>query len=163
MALPQRHPAQQPDIRPAGLLDVPKIHTLLTLYADQGLLLPRQESDVYAALREFYVATEPGSSTLTACAALQIYSSELAEIRSLAVAARYQKQGIGRHMVEKIEHQARQIGLVKIIALTYEVQFFQRAGYRVVAMSKLPEKIWGACINCHKFRNCDEIAVLKYL
>ena len=49
------------------------------------------------------------------------------------------------------------------MALTYVVQFFEKLGFNVVEMSELPEKVWGACINCHKFQNCDEIAVLKFL
>ena len=49
------------------------------------------------------------------------------------------------------------------MALTYEVRFFNKNGYDVVEMNVLPEKVWGACINCHKFRNCDEIAVLKQI
>ena len=148
-------------IRPAGLDDVEGIYALLKFYSDNGVLLPRSEFDILSAMRDFYVAEVNGE--IVACATLLIYTSELGEIRSLAVSKGYMKQGLGIKLIEKLEDDARTIGLSKLMALTYEVGFFEKYGYRVVEMSELPEKVWGACINCPKFLNCDEIAVLKYL
>ena len=88
---------------------------------------------------------------------------QLGEVRSLAVEAEFAGNGLGRRVVSAIETNAHQLGLTKLMALTYEVRFFNKAGFDIVEMSVLPEKVWGACINCHKFRNCDEIAVLKQL
>ena len=30
-------------------------------------------------------------------------------------------------------------------------------------VAALPEKVWGVCVKCYKFNNCDEIAVLREL
>lgn len=98
-----------------------------------------------------------------ACCALQIFTRNLGEIRSLAVVPEYTGFGFGKKLVQQIEDEALRIGLTKLMALTYEVRFFNKNGYDVVEMNVLPEKVWGACINCHKFRNCDEIAVLKQI
>ena len=157
--------ASKPELvlRPAGLLDVPGIFSLLKMYSDNAVLLPRNESDIYGALREFFVVHDISSNKLAACSALQIFTKDLGEVRSLAVAPDYLRQGLGRQMVNAIEAEAREIGLTKLMALTYEVEFFRSIGYSEVDMQELPEKVWGACINCHKFLNCDEIAVLKYL
>ena len=146
-------------IQQAKLEDVTGIHRLLKSYSDQGILLPRPESDIYHSLREFVVIKD-GANVL-ACGALQIYTHQLGEVRSLAVDPVCKGGGLGRRIVAEIERCAIEIGLTKLMALTYEVQFFDRVGYHVVEMNVLPEKVWGACINCHKFRNCDEIAVLK--
>lgn len=158
-------PAEAPDtdlpIVPAGLDDVPGIYRLLKHYSDRGILLPRPESDIYQSLREFQVVI--GDDGVIACCALQIFTRSLGEVRSLAVSPRFAGFGVGRRLVSQIEQQSSEIGLTKLMALTYEVKFFNKLGYDVVEMNVLPEKVWGACINCHKFRNCDEIAVLKTL
>lgn len=148
-------------IRAATLDDVPGIHRLLTYYSDRGVLLPRSESDIFSSLRDFYVVEDQGK--VVACAALLIYTSELAEVRSLAVDPDYQHLGLGNRIVKQLESDAEKLGLSKLMALTYVVEFFQRLQFNVVEMGELPEKVWGACINCHKFQNCDEIAVLKFL
>lgn len=148
-------------IRRAHLQDVPGIYSLLKHYSDRDLLLPRPQSDIYSSLRDFYVVADGGE--IIACAALLIYTKELGEVRSLAVHPKYLKLGLGNRMVQRLEQDANQIGLVKLMALTYVVDFFKQLNFEVVEMSELPEKVWGACINCHKFQNCDEIAVLKYI
>ena len=152
---------QNPVLRTATLNDVPAIHRLLAVYSELGVLLPRPESDIFNSLRDFYVIEAEGE--IVACAALLIYTSELGEVRSLAVDPEYHKKGLGNRLVNQIETDARALGLSKLMALTYVVDFFQRLQFHVVDMSELPEKVWGACINCHKFQNCDEIAVLKFL
>jgi len=148
-------------LRPAVLDDVRSIYQILKFYSDRGLLLPRPESDIYQSIREFVVVEY--ENQIIACCALQIFTRQLGEVRSLAVMPDYAGFGIGSELVKRIEHEANKIGLTRLMALTYEVKFFSRMGYEVVEMSVLPEKVWGACINCHKFRNCDEIAVLKQL
>ncbi|MCY3770037.1 MAG: N-acetyltransferase [Gammaproteobacteria bacterium] len=148
-------------IRPARLDDVGGIFRLLQFYSDRGILLPRPESDIYHSLRDFYVIH--AQDRIIACAALLIYTKELGEVRSLAVDPEYQNLGLGYQLVNQLEKDARGIGLTKLMALTYVVDFFEKLGFRVVEMNQLPEKVWGACINCPKFQRCDEIAVLKYL
>ena len=122
---------------------------------------PRSESDIYNSLRDFYVVAK--DSRVVACAALLIYTRELGEVRSLAVDPDFMKMGLGLQLVQRLESDAKVIGLTKLMALTYVVEFFEKLGFSVVEMSELPEKVWGACINCHKFQNCDEIAVLKFI
>jgi amino-acid N-acetyltransferase len=148
-------------VRRARLEDVPGIYRLLEHYSELGELLPRPRDDLYHNLREFLVVEHEGE--IVACGALQIFTRELGEVRSLAVSTRHLKHGLGARMVARIEEEARSIGLTRLMALTYVVDFFLRQGFRVVEMQQLPEKVWGVCINCHKFQNCDEIAVLKHI
>jgi amino-acid N-acetyltransferase len=154
-------PLPELPIQTATLDDVAGIHKLLKHFSDRGILLPRPESDIYHSLREFQVVKL--GEKIIACCALQIFTRNLGEVRSLAVAPEYSGFGLGKRLVFSTEQEALRIGLGKLMALTYEVQFFNRLGFDVVEMNVLPEKVWGACINCHKFRNCDEIAVLKIL
>ena len=149
------------EIRRAQLADIAGIHALLKPFSDGEVLLPRSESDLYNSVREFLVIENHGE--VIACSALQIFTRQLGEVRSLAVAPRYGGLGLGRQLVCRIERDAVEMGLSRLMALTYETGFFHKLGFRTVEMNELPEKVWGVCINCPKFRNCDEIAVLKNL
>jgi amino-acid N-acetyltransferase len=144
-------------IRKARIADVKAIHKLLNAYARDGLMLSRSLSEIYEALRDFYVWEEAQEVVGTVC--LHICWEDLAEVRSLAVAAEAAGRGIGRRLVEACLEEARQLGINRAFALTYQVEFFARLGFREIEKSQLPHKIWGDCMKCPKFPECDEIAM----
>jgi amino-acid N-acetyltransferase len=144
-------------IRKATIPDVRAIHKLLMTYASNGMMLSRSLSELYEAIRDFYVWEENGVVVGTVC--LHICWEDLAEVRSLAVDENYEGRGIGRKLVEACLQEARQIGLKKVFALTYKDQFFAKLGFHLIEKSQLPHKIWGDCIKCPKFPDCDEIAM----
>ena len=76
-----------PIIRPAAIGDVPDLHHLLETYANMGNLLPRAMSELYRHLRDFFVVELDGA--IAACGALEIFTEDLGEIRSLVVADRH--------------------------------------------------------------------------
>ncbi len=84
----------------------------------------------------------------------------MAEIKSLAVDENHTRQGIGTRLVEACVSEAITLGLYKIFALTYRVDFFKQIGFKEVDKSLLPHKIWSDCLKCVKFPECDEVAVL---
>ena len=147
------------DVRPAAIADVPEIHHMLEIYASQGNLLPRSMSELYRHLRDFFVIDIDGR--LVGCGALEIFTENLGEVRSLVVADGYKNRGFGRMLVDRIVEEARIIGLKRIMALTYVPDFFQKLGFRTVAKETLPEKVWSVCVKCYKYNHCDEIAVLR--
>lgn len=148
-------------VQNAQLQDVPDIVELLNRYSDIGILLPRTKTDIYHSLSNFWTIRK--DSRLAACASLMIYNHELAEVRSLAVHPDYQQHGLGKQLVRHLENRAVELGLSKLVALTYVVKFFEGLGFKTVDMAQLPEKLWNVCVYCRKFNNCDEIAMLKYL
>jgi len=148
-------------VRPAAITDVPEIHDLLDTYARMGNVLPRPFNELYRHLRDFFVVEVNGH--VVACAALEIFTETLGEVRSLVVAEKYLKHGFGRLLVERILDEARRIGLRKIMALTYVPGFFHKLGFKTVSKDTLPEKVWGICVKCYKFNNCDEEAVVREL
>ena len=150
-----------PIIRPAAIGDVPTIHHLLEIYAAKGNLLPRTFSELYRHLRDFFVV-EIGDKVV-ACAALEIFTEDLGEVRSLVVDEKFERRGLGRLLVERITDEARSIGLKRLMALTYVPTFFHKLDFQTVSMDNLPEKVWGACVKCYKYNNCDETAVLREL
>jgi amino-acid N-acetyltransferase len=90
---------------------------------------------------------------------LHICWEDLAEVRSLAVAEDQGGKGIGRQLVQACLDEARQLGLKRVFALTYKPGFFEKLGFHTIEKSELPHKIWGDCMKCAKFPECDEIAM----
>ncbi len=148
-------------IRAAGVADGQAIYELVNTYGQQGLMLPVSQSAVYQAVRDFVVAEEEGQ--ILGCGALQIAWGDMGEIRSLAVADGFQGQGIGRRIVRRLIEEARHLGLRQVFALTYQLPFFLHMGFQPIEKDALPQKIWADCVNCVKFPNCDEEAVMILL
>ena len=144
-------------IRKAILQDARQIHKLLLNYAKDGLVLPRSLMEIFEAIRDFYVFVE--NERVVGAAALNICWEDLAEVRSLVVHEDFGGRGIGRHLVEACISEARQLGIGRVFALTYQQTFFEKLGFAVIEKSELPQKIWGDCIKCAKFPECDEIAL----
>ena len=144
-------------IRHARIPDARAIHQLLLAFAKDGQLLGRSLADIYDAIRDFYVFEEDGQ--LLGTGALAICWEDLAEIRSLAVVQGQQGQGIGRKIVEACLAEAAELGLKRVFALTYQPEFFKRMGFAEIEKSELPQKVWGDCIKCVKFPDCDEYAL----
>lgn len=126
-----------------------------------GNLLPRPVNEIYRHLRDFFVVELNG--IIVACGALEIFTENLGEVRSLVVDDNVKGKGMGRLLVARIIDETRALGLKRLMALTYVPEFFHRLGFKTVNKDMLPEKVWGICIKCYKYNNCDEIAVLLEL
>ncbi len=145
-------------IRKARTSDVKDIQKLLSIYANKGEMLSRSLSELYEAIRDFYVETDE-EGRLIGTAALHIVWEDLAEVRSVAVMEESGKKGIGSRLVQACIDEAQEIGLKRIFCLTYRPDFFSRFGFKMVDKSTLPHKVWGDCLKCPKFPDCDENAM----
>lgn len=145
-------------IRKAQINDVKEIQKLLTGFASRGDMLSRSLSELYEALRDFYVFEEDGK--LLGTTALHIVWEDLAEVRSVAVVEDAGRRGIGSQLVQTCIDEARELGLKRLFCLTYKPDFFGKLGFRLVDKSELPHKVWGDCIKCVKFPDCDENAMI---
>ena len=146
--------------RPARPSDVPPLHALIGAWAEQKLLLSRSLSELYETCRDFLVA-EAEIGGLVGCAALHIDTDKIAELKALAVAEAAHGRGVGRGLVDHCCAEAVRLGLEKVFCLTYQVDFFAKLGFTKVDRSRLPEKVWGECIRCHRFLDCDEVAMWR--
>ncbi len=149
-------------IRKAALKDIKAIHGLLQYYGTKGDLLPRPFTELYDHLRDFSVFVSP-EDEIIGCCALQFCWEDLAEIRSLAVMPEYLNKGVGSELAEFALSEARNYNITHVFTLTYRPNFFQRLGFVRIDRAQLPLKIWGGCLNCVKFPDCDEIALMKEL
>lgn len=145
-------------IRKAQIADVKYIQKLLMTFANRGDMLSRSLSELYESLRDFYVVEEGG--VILGAAALHIVWEELAEVRSVAVSEDAGRKGVGSRLVQACISEAREIGLKRIFCLTYKPDFFAKHGFRLVDKAELPHKVWGDCIKCPKFPDCDENAMI---
>ncbi|MEM4389792.1 MAG: N-acetyltransferase [Candidatus Micrarchaeia archaeon] len=141
--------------------DAEGIARLIGMYTRRARLLPRPLSELYEHIRDFYVAR--AGERLVGCCALHVYWKDLGEIRSLVVAPRWQRRGIGTALVRACLQEARRLRLKRVFALTLIPGFFERLGFRKVERNTLPMKIWSDCIRCPKFAECDEVAVVYEL
>lgn len=144
-------------LRRAEPSDAREIHALLETFVAHGQLLPRTLRQVYRTIRDYAVAIEDGR--IVGCAALRIYSAEVAEIGALAVAPDRHGSGIGRRLVETLVHDGRTLGLRRVFALTLQDGFFHRLGFETTFIAEFPEKVSADCNACARRATCSEIAV----
>ncbi len=147
-------------IRKAKIADVVEIQALLRDFANEGKLLARSLNELYTCLRDSHVFVDQETGRLVGCCSLHIVWDNLAEIRSLAVLDSHHRRGIGRKLVQACIEEATELGIGKIFTLTYEIGFFERLGFHLVDKNMFPHKVWVDCLNCPKFPNCDESALV---
>jgi amino-acid N-acetyltransferase len=147
-------------VEKAKIPDVPQIHKLINGFADKGQMLARPLSEIYESIRDFFVIREGGE--VVACAALHVSWSDLAEIRSVAVAENNQKKGLGASLVAACLKEADELGIKTVFCFTYRPDFFRRHKFVDIEKMELPRKVWTDCFRCPKFPNCDETALIYH-
>jgi amino-acid N-acetyltransferase len=155
------HAKMIPVIRPATIHDVPRVQEIINSHAEVGKMLFKSLAQLYEHLRDFGVYEDAGQ--VVGCVALTIIWADLAEVRSLAVDRHQIGRGIGRRLVEWSVAEGHRLGIRKLMALTYEQAFFEKAGFVVVEKETLPLKVWTDCVRCPKREGCDEIAMVRTL
>ncbi|EFF65309.1 acetyltransferase, GNAT family [Selenomonas noxia ATCC 43541] len=145
--------------RKARFDDIESIFGLVHIYAAQGEMLPRSRNTLYENLRDMVIA-ESGSEVV-GVGALHIMWDRLAEVRMMAIAPAYMRRGIGTEIVRLLLDEGDALGIEKVFTLTYKPDFFRKLGFIRISREELPQKVWKECIDCPKYPNCDEIAMIK--
>jgi amino-acid N-acetyltransferase len=145
-------------IEKARISDVTLMQELINYFADRHEMLARPLSEMYENIRDYFVVRE--GDRILGCVALHTMWSDLAEIKSLAVAEVGQRRGVGRELVSACLDEARELGLKTVFCLTYKPEFFEKSGFTRVDKMTLPHKVWTECFRCPKFPNCDEVALI---
>ena len=148
-------------VRPAGEADIGPMKALIDRYAHEDRMLERSEAFLRANLADFLVAED--DRAFLGCGALAVLTAELAEVRSLAVAPEASRTGVGTAIVAACVARAREAGLRRVFALTLVPQFFERCGFALSSLGRLPEKSAAECPVCPKRFACDEHAMLLHL
>ena len=148
-------------IRPARVEDVGDMQEVINGYAAEDRMLERSRDFLLEHLRDFLVAED--ASGFLGCCALAVLTPDLAEVRSLAVRPEAAGRGIGRALVRACIAEARRLGVHRVFALTLVPEFFERCGFMLTSLGRLPEKSAAECPVCPKRFKCDEHAMLLHL
>ena len=141
--------------------DVDDALALINGYAAEDRMLERTRDFLLEHIHDFFVAdSEDG---FEGCVALAVLTPELAEVRSLAVRQAASGRGVGRALVRACVDEARRLGLRRVFALTLVPDFFERCGFTLVSLGRLPEKSAAECPICPKRHRCDEHALVLNL
>ena len=150
--------------RTARLSDAASVHRVIAHYAGEGLLLPRTEAEIREHIARFVVLVEKDGreDRVLGCVALEPYGSELAEIRSLAVApeARGQGRNVGDRLMKAVMGTARRRRIARLFAVTHRPDFFSRYGFTPGPRQTVPEKVARDCVGCPKERKCTLVATV---
>lgn len=138
--------------------DVEGVFQLIAGYADEGLLLPRPEEEIRRNISHFLILEEEGR--IAGCVALESYSADLAEIRSLAVNSAFRGRGLGARMLHFALAEARRRLIARVFAVTHAPEFFLRHGFAPGSRLSLAEKLERDCNSCPKQRSCRLLAVI---
>lgn len=128
-------------IRRAHTGDVKRIRTLVDQYAPGGVLLDKPTVTLYEDVQEFWVAEAEGEGVL-GCGALHVMWEDLAEVRTVAVDPAYRNYGVGRRLLEQLLVVARRLEVTRVFVLTFEVEFFERHGFRVIRGTPISRDVY---------------------
>lgn len=145
-------------IRSAKIGDVETIYDLTNSMAADGLMLPRSKYKIISMIMNFYVVVDENDKVVGAAALTPLWT-DMVEIMSLSLATGYQKKGLGKMLVNHLIEEAKKLNFPKIIALTYQVEFFMKMGFSITDKNEFPRKFWRECLECPKLERCDETAV----
>jgi amino-acid N-acetyltransferase len=166
-------PSTQVVFRAATPGEAPALHALIAEHLEEGRLLPREAGELALHAHRFVVAIwHPTAQSprvgdpairrgrIVGCAELAPLSGRVAEIRSLVVDRTARSLGIGRSLIEKLQHRARRDGFEQLCAFAHDAAYFVRLGFSIVPHTWVPEKIARDCTSCAQFRRCGQHAVV---
>lgn len=116
-----------PVLRNAAAADVAALEGFIAPFVAQKRLLPRTTDELNALVRHGFIAELDGR--IVGFAALEVYSSKLGELRSLAVSDECRGKGVGRQLVQACVDRAHELNVLEVMAVTSEEDFFKRCGF----------------------------------
>jgi amino-acid N-acetyltransferase len=129
-------------IRRARTADVPAVRRLLDAYVRDRILLDKPTVTLYEDIQEFWVAEHDHDAEVVGCGALHVMWEDLAEVRTVAVDPAYRGHKIGHAIVSALLDQARDVGVKKVFALTFETAFFASFGFVEIDGAPVPHGVF---------------------
>ncbi len=128
-------------VRATRTQDVPAIARLVSGYADNRILLHKETVTYYEDVQEFRVAVTSDGAVI-GCGALHVMWQDLAEIRTLAVDSSWHGLGVGHQLLDALLTQAGELGVSRVFCLTFEVEFFERHGFREIEGTPVAAEVY---------------------
>ena len=139
---------QQFSVRRARTTDVPRVQALVAPLVQERILLGKESVVFYEAVQEFRVV-EDADGSLIGCGALHVMWEDLGEVRTLAVTADWLGHGVGHALMDRLELDARELGLSRLFCLTFEVPFFARHGFIDMGSETVDPIVYAELVRSH--------------
>ncbi|TFB95877.1 MULTISPECIES: amino-acid N-acetyltransferase [Cryobacterium] len=139
---------QEYSVRRARTSDVPRIQALVAPLVQERILLGKESVVFYEAVQEFRVV-EDADGNLIGCGALHVMWEDLGEVRTLAVTADRLGRGVGHALIDRLEADARELGLTRLFCLTFEVPFFSRHGFTDMGSETVDPLVYAELVRSH--------------
>ncbi|MBA3026324.1 MAG: N-acetyltransferase [Sulfurimonas sp.] len=150
------------ELKKASLSNIDVMQKLVAPEIQSGIILARSDDEIATNIRSYTLAYLEGE--LVGFCALHVHTASLAEVRSLIVKENLRGNKIGEQLVNQCLSEAIDLGLQRVLTLTYKQGFFERLGFVEIPKESLPEhKIWADCIKCKHFPVCNEVSLIKNL
>jgi amino-acid N-acetyltransferase len=134
-------------IRPARTSDVRRIRELVDLYAQRRILLSKATVTLFEDVPDFLVGELGGR--IVACGAMHVIWEDLGELRTLAVDPEQTGSGVGQQMVAALLDRARDLGVSRVFCLTFERDFFLRAGFREIEGAPVTAEVYAQLLQSY--------------
>ncbi len=136
-------------------------HFKETTILKAGLMLPRSKENMQESILDWRVASL--NDEIIGCVSLVFFNKTLCEIRSLAVAEGYRKNGLAKKLIASALSLAIERDTKDVIALTRAPQVFEQLNFKKDDIRNFPEKVQQDCEPCPFINGCDEVALLYKL
>lgn len=143
-------------VRRARVTDVGEIRTIVDAYAQDRILLAKDIVTLYEDVPDFRVAVN-SSGRVIGCGAVHVMWEDVAEVRTVAVLPEYRGAGIGRLILDELLATATELGVQRVVCLTFEVEFFTRHGFDVATSVDVAPEVFAQMV-----RSPDE-GIAEYL
>jgi len=135
-------------IRPAAVKDVEKMRRLISFYAAQNLMLPRDQGYLHKLLANYSVAI--GDGKLIGTCGFRLWQPDWLEVVSLAVKPEFQHQGIGTALIQSVINKGVALGFNYFLTLTLVPELFEKMGFKRINFKKIAFKVEADCKLCPK-------------
>ncbi|WP_151702250.1 amino-acid N-acetyltransferase [Nitrincola alkalilacustris] len=127
-------------VRVAGIEDVGGILELIAPLEAKGVLVRRSRERLEAEIERFTIVERDGA--IIGCAALYPFLEEqVGELACVAIDSNYQGGQRGDMLLQKLEEQARELGLKSLFVLTTRTaHWFVERGFREASLDALPQE-----------------------
>ena len=136
-----------PVIRRARTADIRGIRALVAPLAERRVLVSKEAVTYYEAVQEFRVAELDGR--IVGCGALHVMWEDLAEIRTLAVAADQLGSGLGGRLLAALVEDAKALGVSRLFCLTFETSFFERHGFTAIEGQAVTPEVYAELLRSY--------------
>lgn len=132
-------------VRRARTSDVRGIQQLVEPLVQRRILLGKDLVVLFESVQEFRVAEGP-DGRLIGCGALHVIWEDIGEVRTLAVHDDWRHRRVGHALLERIEADARELGLTRLFCLTFETAFFGGHGYHPIGETVVDPEVYAELV-----------------